>query len=225
MSPFPNLHGQYFVTGTDTEIGKTTITTELVRQCANQNRSVYAIKPITAGLVADKNGNFYSEDAKKINQFANIYPPISAIAPIGLKMPCSPHIASTIDKVNLQVNQITQQIQNTLNTYPADVILIEGAGGWFTPINNQQTLADVAISLQLPIIVVIGVKLGCLNHAVLTLNAIWQAKLTVAMVVINQLHLETEYVDEQASWIEHFVQQNALHYQSTIPSVVRQDCL
>lgn len=219
------LQGYYFVTGTDTEIGKTTVTTQLVQQLATEGKSVYAIKPITAGLAIDQQGNYYSEDAQQINQFATVKPPMSAIAPIQLTKPCSPHIASEIDGIHLQVNDIVKYIQQTLQHYPADIVLIEGAGGWFTPINHQQTLADVAIDLQLPVIVVIGVKLGCLNHAVLTLNAVWQAGLNVAMVVINRLSNDTAYFHEQASWIDNFVANHALHYQTVVPSVIYQDCL
>lgn len=219
------LQGAYFVTGTDTEIGKTTVTAQLVQQLATHGKAVYAIKPITAGLAIDQQGNHYSEDAQLINQFATVKPPLSTIAPIQLTNPCSPHIASEIDGIDLQVNDIVKNIQQTLQNYPADVVLIEGAGGWFTPINHQHTLADVAINLQLPIIVVIGVKLGCLNHTVLTLNAIWQAGLNVAMVVINQLSSDTVYFHEQTSWIDNFVANHALHYQTFKPSVIYQDYL
>ena len=76
------LNGAYFVTGTDTEIGKTTTTAQLVKNIAQQGKSVYAIKPVTAGMETDDNGQTYSDDARRINQFANLKPPPSAIAPI-----------------------------------------------------------------------------------------------------------------------------------------------
>ena len=128
-----SLNGAYFVTGTDTEIGKTTTTAQLVKNIAEQGKSVYAIKPVTAGLETDDNGRTYSDDARRINQFANVKPPLSAIAPIQLATPCSPHIAAQLDDVTLTNTQLVDTINNAIAAYPADVILVEGAGGWFTP--------------------------------------------------------------------------------------------
>lgn len=213
-------NGAYFVTGTDTEIGKTTVTAELVKMLAEQGNSVYAIKPVTAGLETDQEGQVYSDDARRINQFATVKPPMSAIAPVQLATPCSPHIASKIDDIWLQADDITQKIHTTLHHYPADVVLIEGAGGWLTPINDSQTLADVAVGLNLPVIVVVGIKLGSLNHAMLTLQAIWQAGLTVAMVIFNQLSGDTPFLNEQINWLNQKIQQDAKQYQPQCPQVV-----
>ena len=141
-----SLKGAYFVTGTDTEIGKTTTTAQLVKNVAQQGKSVYAIKPVTAGLETDDNGQTYSDDARRINQFANVKPPLSAIAPIQLATPCSPHIAAQIDDVTLTKTQLVDTINNAIAAYPADVILVEGAGGWFTPINEQETLYQISVS-------------------------------------------------------------------------------
>ena len=128
-----SLNGAYFVTGTDTEIGKTTTTAQLVKNIAEQGKSVYAIKPVTSGLETDDNGRTYSDDARRINQFANVKTPLSVIAPIQLTTPCSPHIAAQLDGVTLTNTQLVDTINNAIAAYPADVILVEGAGGWFTP--------------------------------------------------------------------------------------------
>ncbi|MFW2178382.1 MULTISPECIES: dethiobiotin synthase [unclassified Moraxella] len=218
-----NLIGAYFVTGTDTEIGKTTTTANLVKALAKQGQAVYAIKPVTAGLATDANGEPYSEDARQINQFATVTLPMSAIAPICLATPCSPHIASQLDNVELQADTIVNAIQTTLQTYPADTVLIEGAGGWFTPINASETLADVAMQLGLPVIMVVGIKLGSLNHAMLTLQAIWQAGLTVDMVVFNALANDTAFLDEQIRWLTQAISRQAVHYQAMPPQWLFQD--
>lgn len=204
-----NIHllGYYFVTGTDTEIGKTTVTAQLVKQLAEQGQSVYAIKPITAGLSVTTHGVNYSEDAIAINKFSSEKLPLDHIAPFLLKTPCSPHIAAHIDGVTLTAANITTQIQNTLQTYPADSMLIEGAGGWFTPINATETLADVAQCLNFPIIMVVGIKLGCLNHAMLTLQAIQQADLTIAAVVFNAVTPSSDFYNEQVAWLQHAIRQ------------------
>lgn len=196
-----SLSGSYFVTGTDTEVGKTTTTRHLIKALAEQDKTCYAIKPVTAGT----NEAGESDDAKQIDEFASVKPPLSAIAPILLETPCSPHIAGKIDGVKLTTKNIVASVRKTLDVYPAECVLVEGAGGWFTPINDKETLADVAIALDLPIILVVGIKLGCLNHAVLTLQAIWQAGGTVAMVVFNPLTEHTAFETEQIDWLKNYV--------------------
>lgn len=220
-----SLNGAYFVTGTDTEIGKTTTTAQLVKSLAEQGKSVYAIKPVTAGLETDENGEIYSDDARRINQFANVKPPLSAIAPIQLATPCSPHIAAQLDDVTLTKNQLVDTIDNAIAAYPADVILVEGAGGWLTPINEQETLADVAAALKYPVILVVGIKLGSLNHAMLTLQAIWQAGLKVALVVFNQLQTDTPFVDAQIDWLSQQILRQSTGYQNPPPLMVKQGVL
>ena len=220
-----SLNGAYFVTGTDTEIGKTTTTAQLVKSMAEQGKSVYAIKPVTAGLETDDNGQPYSGDARRINQFANVKPPLSAIAPIQLATPCSPHIAAQIDDVTLTNTQLVDTINNAIADYPADVILVEGAGGWFTPINEQETLADVAAALKCPVILVVGIKLGSLNHAMLTLQAIWQAGLKVALVIFNQLQTDTPFVDAQIDWLSQQILRQSTGYQNPPPLMVKQGVL
>ena len=220
-----SLNGAYFVTGTDTEIGKTTTTAQLVKNIAQQGKSVYAIKPVTAGLETDDNGRTYSDDARRINQFANVKPPLSAIAPIQLATPCSPHIAAQLDDVTLTNTQLVDTINNAIADYPADVILVEGAGGWFTPINEQETLADVAAALKYPVIIVVGIKLGSLNHAMLTLQAIWQAGLKVALVVFNQLQTDTPFVDAQIDWLSQQILRKYPGYQNPPPLMVKQGVL
>lgn len=220
-----SLNGAYFVTGTDTEIGKTTTTAQLVKSLAEQGKSVYAIKPVTAGLETDDNGQTYSDDARRINQFANVKPPLSVIAPIQLATPCSPHIAAQLDNVTLTNTQLVDTIHKSIAAYPADVILVEGAGGWFTPINEQETLADVAAALKYPVIMVVGIKLGSLNHAMLTLQAIWQAGLKVALVIFNQLQTVTLFVDAQIDWLSQQILRQSTGYQNLPPLMVKQGVL
>lgn len=220
-----SLNGAYFVTGTDTEIGKTTTTAQLVKNIAEKGKSVYAIKPVTAGMETDDNGQTYSDDARRINQFANVKPPLSVIAPIQLATPCSPHIAAQLDNVTLTKTQLVDTIHKSFAAYPADVILVEGAGGWFTPINEQETLADLAAALKYPVILVVGIKLGSLNHAMLTLQAIWQAGLKVALVIFNQLQTDTPFVDAQIDWLSQQILRQSAGYQNKPPLMVKQGVL
>ena len=105
------------------------------------------------------------------------------------------------------------------------MILVEGAGGWFTPINEQETLADVAAALKYPVIMVVGIKLGSLNHAMLTLQAIWQAGLKVALVVFNQLQTDTPFVDAQIDWLSQQILRKYPGYQNKPPLMVKQGVL
>lgn len=212
LTQLPIRQGTYFVTGTDTEIGKTTITTELVRQCVSAGQRAYAIKPVTAGL-----DDGISLDAQQINRFANVKPPLAAIAPVRLATPCSPHIAAARDGVQLTADALIDAVQTTVTDYPADVVLVEGAGGWFTPINATATLADVAAGLGYPVVLVVGVKLGCLNHAVLTAQAIWQAGLRLALVVFNQLADDTAFAHEQVAWLRAAIMRQAQCAQAKPP--------
>lgn len=214
------LQGQFFVTGTDTEIGKTTVTGQLIKNLAEQNKTCYAIKPVTAGLSIDTQGQYFSEDGLSINQFATIKPPLTSIAPILLTTPSSPHIAGQIDGVLLSGNYIVETIRQTLQDYPADTILIEGAGGWFTPINEHETLADVAAELNLPVIMVVGIKLGCLNHAVLTVQAILQAGLPISAIVFNHINANTQFYQEQVNWLIQYLTHDyfsSRQYQHQLP--------
>lgn len=219
------LKGAYFVTGTDTEIGKTTTTAQLVKTAAEQGKRVYAIKPVTAGMETDDNGQKYSDDAKRINEFATVKPSLSAIAPIQLATPCSPHIAAQIDGVTLTQTQIVNAIHQSIDAHPADMILVEGAGGWFTPINDQETLADVAAALNYPVIMVVGIKLGSLNHAMLTLQAIWQADLKVAAVIFNQLQVDTPFIDAQIDWLSQQIVRLSAQHQPKPPLMIQQGVL
>ena len=105
------------------------------------------------------------------------------------------------------------------------MILVEGAGGWFTPINEQETLADVAAALKYPVILVIGIKLGSLNHAMLTLQAIWQAGLKVALVIFNQLQTDTPFVDAQIDWLSQQILRKYPGHQNPPPLMVKQGVL
>lgn len=218
-----SLLGHYFVTGTDTEVGKTTVTAQLIKKLVTQGQRCYAIKPVTAGLTQTVDGEYYSDDAQKINRDANVMVSKAQLAPILLTQPCSPHISAMLDGVSLTAETIVQNIQDTLWQYPADTVLIEGAGGWFTPINQTQTLADVAIRLKLPVIVVVGVKLGCLNHAMLTLQAIWRAGLSVDLVVFNQLTVDTPYFVEQTTWLHQIILQHSITFQALPPRIWQHD--
>lgn len=153
----------YFITGTDTGVGKTWATVALMRYFKKQGLSVIGMKPVAAGCNWHQ-GQLKNEDALLLQENATHYLPYEAINPYAFELPLSPHLAAEDNPV--QINVILQAFDGLKDK--ADVILVEGAGGWFVPLNYQCDIADLAKALKLPIIMVVAIKLGCINHARLT---------------------------------------------------------
>lgn len=173
----------YWVTGTDTNVGKTTVTAALLARAREQGYRCYGIKPISAGCT-EQAGRWISPDAQAIDAQASVKLHEDLLAPVKLPLPVSPHLAAAEAGVRLTASRLVGLIRGGLST-PATHVLIEGAGGWRVPINERETLADVARQLQYPVIMVVGIQLGCLNHALLTADAIVADGLTIAGWVAN----------------------------------------
>jgi dethiobiotin synthetase len=152
--------GGVFITGTDTDVGKTFISTLLLDYFQESGLSAYGLKPLASGCLR-KNAHLQSEDALNLMSHSSVKLAYSEVNPITIEEPISPHFVNPIS-----VNDLYQTIKPNLNK--ADICLIEGAGGWMLPLNEKETLADFAIKLNFPIILVVGLKLGCLNHSQLT---------------------------------------------------------
>lgn len=165
----------YFITGTDTNVGKTWATLALMRYFINQHKTVAGMKPVASGCFIEK-GQLRNEDALLIQQHASVKIDYDLINPYAYPQPVSPHIAGADNPV--VINNIVAGF-NTLKTL-ADIVVVEGAGGWYTPLNERETIADLARSLALPVIMVVAIRLGCINHAVLTYRAIQQSGLPCA---------------------------------------------
>jgi len=157
----------YFITGTDTDAGKTWATLALMRYFRNQGKSVVGMKPVASGCVI-QDGQLKNADALLMQQNASVELDYALVNPYAYDLPVSPHIAGinnpvVLDEVVSRFNQLKEL---------ADIVLVEGAGGWYAPINDQESIADLAQALTLPVIIVVGIKLGCINHAKLTYQAI-----------------------------------------------------
>ena len=168
----------YFVTGTDTGIGKTTVSCALLRAFAAQGHKVIGMKPIAAGV---ENGKW--PDVEQLLAASNVNVTRQQINPYAFDPPISPHLAA--QRAGREINlAVIQQAYQTLSAQ-ADRVVVEGAGGFLVPVNQHQTGADLAQALNLPVILVVGMRLGCLNHALLTAQAIKTAGLTLAGWVAN----------------------------------------
>jgi dethiobiotin synthetase len=173
----------YFVTGTDTEVGKTFASCVLLKAAEAKGLSTMALKPVAAGAESVMLGNgraqLQNEDAQALQKNMTVRLPYEQINPVVLETPASPHIAAAISSKSLQASRIAGFCRGALTT-SADFVLIEGAGGWRVPISSAETMADLAKQLDLKVILVVALRLGCLNHAFLTAEAIRRDGLELA---------------------------------------------
>ena len=171
----------YFITGTDTHVGKTWASIALMQYFKRQAKVVVGMKPVAAGcMLSDSNegGEQYlcNEDALLMQTHASLHQPYDLINPYAYELPVSPHIAGFDNPVDFA--KILECFGAL--TASADIVIVEGAGGWHAPLNAQQDIGDLAKALDLPVILVVGIKLGCINHAKLTYQAIQQSGLVCA---------------------------------------------
>lgn len=173
-----------FITGTDTEVGKTFFTVSLVHAIQNQKRSVIALKPVAAGGELEGE-QIKNEDALLLLAAMNEKHKYQTINPIVLKAPIAPHIAAKIENTPLNVDFL--KCTCDLSQLKQEFILIEGAGGWLVPLNDSETMADYVKATGCDVIMVVGMKLGCINHALLTQLAIKSQGLNLIGWVANHV--------------------------------------
>lgn len=202
----------YFIIGTDTNVGKTYVANQLIQHFVAKDFKTIGMKPIASGCEPAKNGELINEDVQKLDAASNIGAPLNLINPYRFAPAIAPHIAAELAGVNMQI-EVIQQAYTQLSEL-ADVVIVEGAGGYFVPINATQTLADIAMALNIPIILVVGMKLGCINHALLTVEAIQARGLTLAGWVANQIELEMPMFNENLATLKQRISAPCL---STVP--------
>jgi dethiobiotin synthetase len=183
----------FFVAGTDTEIGKTFTSCALLAAANEKGLRTLALKPVAAG--SDEypldNGKVEqrNEDAVALMSHMSVKLPYSQVNPVLLKEPASPHIAAAMENKTPNTTRITGFCRGAL-MQKYDFALVEGAGGWRVPISSRETMADLARQLNFKVILVVGLRLGCLNHAMLTAEAIRRDGLEIAGWVANSLSPE-----------------------------------
>ncbi len=175
----------YFITGTDTEIGKTTIAVGLIYALQNAGHTVSVMKPIASGCET-LDGELRNDDALKLIAACNQDLDYADVNPYAFIPPIAPHIAAEQVGVKIDIATIIE-LANKHKTN-SDYTIIEGAGGWQVPLNEKETVEDLAKALGLPVILVVGLRLGCINHALLTAKAIQDSGLVLAGWVANHCH-------------------------------------
>jgi dethiobiotin synthetase len=184
----------FFVTGTNTEVGKTWVSRALLLAAKSHGLRTIAVKPIAAGCERTP-GGLRNEDALLLQDSITESLHYQQINPVALEPPIAPHIAAQRVGLDLTVAYLAQCCAETLREVH-DFALVEGAGGWRVPVNRRETLADLAVTLQLPVILVVGMELGCLNHALLTAEAIRRDGLRLAGWVANSPGPAMPYLEE-----------------------------
>ncbi|HZZ09320.1 MAG TPA: dethiobiotin synthase [Paraburkholderia sp.] len=191
-----------FVTGTDTEIGKTFVSTALLRGFVREGLQAAAMKPIAAGAF-ESNGELHNEDADQLDAASSVLLPPAIRTPYLLKEPAAPHIAAALENVTLDLDHIVACHAQALGQ--ADVVVVEGVGGFRVPLTATRDTADLAVALNLPVVLVVGMRLGCISHALLTAEAIAARGLTLAGWVANRIDPDMTFPDENIAAIRaHF---------------------
>ena len=183
----------FFVTGTDTEIGKTLVSSALLYSFVQAGLRVAAMKPVAAGVTLH-NGVRVNEDIELLRAQANVALPENEMTPYLWDEPIAPHIAAQKNGVVMHVDVIQQAYK--VAAQRADTIIVEGVGGFCVPLSSEANMADVAVALGLPVVMVVGLRLGCISHALLTVEAIRSRGLTLAGWVANTVDPAMPYRDE-----------------------------
>ena len=187
----------YFVTGTDTDVGKTLISCALLHAFAAHGHRVIGMKPVAAGGCDDNDRN---EDAKKLRAASNVQASFGQINPYCFAHAVAPHLAARFVGVSINLDRIVQSYGEL--AAQADVVIVEGAGGFKVPLNDHQDIADLAKALELPVILVVGMRLGCINHALLTAEAIAACGLKLAGWVANSVDANMAMRDENIATLK-----------------------
>jgi dethiobiotin synthetase len=185
-----------FVSGIDTEIGKTLVSSALLRGFAQQGLRAAALKPVAAG--ADwRDGAWHNEDADLLAAAANVALAPEISTPYLLKAPAAPHIVAAQEGVTLDIERILDCYRTAQQQ--ADIVVVEGVGGFRVPLDDTLDTADLAVALSLPVLLVVGLRLGCINHALLTAEAIARRGLPLAGWVANRIDPAMRFAEQNIS--------------------------
>lgn len=179
----PKYLDNLFITATDTDAGKTLVACALTAAFVKQQQNVAVYKPISAGCEVI-NGELVNEDALLLQQQANCEQTIKQINPIAFKPPIAPHIAAEQTKAVITVNDISTGFER-VKQLDSDIVITEGAGGWRLPLGNGDYLSSFVKQQGCDVILVVAMKLGCLNHAILTYQSIINDGLNIVGWVAN----------------------------------------
>lgn len=192
----------FFVTGTDTGVGKTYATCALMRMLARNGLKVGGMKPVASGgIVVD--GHIRNQDALSLLQYGSVPLPYDWVNPYVFETPESPHLAARSEGVVVQESVVIDAYGKLINE--VDCLVVEGAGGWLAPLRSDFAIEDLAVLLRLPVILVVGLRLGCINHARLAHYAISHGRATFAGWIANYLDSECALAERMEHSVSEFL--------------------
>ncbi|MBE9516222.1 MAG: dethiobiotin synthase [Proteobacteria bacterium] len=194
--------GGYFITGTDTGVGKTVVSIGLIQAFVQQGKQVAGLKPVASGCDQTEDG-LRNADAVALQAAANVALPYDTVNPYAFELAIAPHLAAAQNKSSIEVLDIERIVGSVREQ--ADIVIVEGVGGWLVPLNDSETLSDLARALNLPVILVVGLRLGCLNHALLSAQAIAASGLKLAGWVANSVDPEFEQSQQNIATLKHWL--------------------
>lgn len=184
----------WFVTGTDTGVGKTRVALALVHALKQAGLKVGVMKPVAAGVEGRSYGARANDDASALIEASGLSLPYQLVNPYLFDEPVAPHIVAAEQGVVIDPARVRAAFDEIASR--CDTVVVEGAGGWLVPTGPDGTMADLAVALRLPVLLVVGVRLGCLNHALLTADSVRTRGLTLDGWVANCVDPDARRVDE-----------------------------
>ena len=172
----------FLITGTDTGVGKTVVGCGIAAALTTQGKRVGVLKPAETGC-PEQEGKLYPQDAALLAGFARSLLPLEEICPYRFAPPLAPSVAADMAGTSIEVSRIREHFQRQVAAH--DIVIVEGAGGLLVPLNGRYSFADLAADLQLPVLIVVGSKLGALNHALLTFHCAQARSLPVLGYILN----------------------------------------
>lgn len=195
----PLEYQSVFITGTDTEVGKTVVTCTLLSAMRQAGIDAVGMKPVASGCELDVDGWLSSCDVTAHYRASGNSPPLELASPYRFAKPVSPHIAARIAGVEVSIDHIVSCFSKLEKNYGS--VVVEGAGGWFSPVTGTCRMSDLAMAMRIPVILVIGLRLGCLNHAMLTSMAIKSSGARLVGWVANQIDPKMLDVEDNISYL------------------------
>lgn len=190
---------RWFITATDTDAGKTVAACALLQACVKQGYRAVGYKPVASGAYPTADG-LRNDDGVRLWRNACPRPRYEEVNPLLFREPTSPHLAAALENRSIELDSLSFGLSRLTPRY--DVVIAEGAGGWFTPLNERECLSDWAVREKFGVILVVNLKLGCINHALLTQQAVLGAGLPLAGWIANRTapnpHQETAYLETLA---------------------------
>jgi dethiobiotin synthetase len=190
----PNTSTGFFVTGTDTEVGKTLVSGALILKLREAGIRTIGFKPVVAGTYVDASGQKLNEDLETLRIASGLISTEHSLCSFVLDEAAAPHLVAQSNGIHLDSTIILDEFNALTSEF--DSVVVEGAGGFLVPLNEQEDLGDIAQAMDLPVILVVGMRLGCINHALLTCEAIQSRQLTIAGWVANTLSDEMPLLGE-----------------------------